>query len=165
MFYCYLTGIPLYECTTTFNLYHSLVEMMINISCTIKSLYYNCLHILFCFALISVLFPQDVYRAHTLHSADTGATIGGTIGVFIAVIIIGGSLLMLIFICICKKDVSGSELTHTPHTIHTYTHKQTHAYTHTHTRARTRSLYIFYNFIVPSFSYCLHSVHRYLGLF
>ena len=51
------------------------------------------------------------------HSADTGAIVGGTVGgvILIAVISIGGAV--IIVICICKKseEVSGSELTHILH--------------------------------------------------
>ena len=73
--------------------------------------------ILFCIGLIIVLFPQNVYRAHTFYSAYAGAIAGGTVGgvILIAIISIGGAV--IIVKCICKKneDVSGSELTHILH--------------------------------------------------
>ena len=53
------------------------------------------------------------------HSADTGAIAGGTVGgvILIAVISIGGIVIIVICICFCKRneDVSGSELTHILH--------------------------------------------------
>ena len=73
--------------------------------------------ILFCIGLISVLCPQDVYRAHTFHSEHAGAIAGGTVGgvILIAVISIGGSVFIVKCFCTKNEDVSGSELTHILH--------------------------------------------------
>ena len=58
----------------------------------------------FCIGLISDLCPQDVYRAHTFHSADTGAIVGGTVaGVIFIIGVIIGTIGTVIVMLICHR--------------------------------------------------------------